>query len=177
MSAPRARRIGLLALIAILGLVVVGSLPASPPAGGGGQGNGPDSRLAPHVPGELLVKFKEQAGPNERASVRAQLNAQKVRVTGNKLLRKTYFHHTGYIGSERFIPLRDRMQQHPAETVRGVIWGMLPHNRLGRQMIRKLKVYAGAEHPHQAQRPIPYKLGLHGKGFPAQEAADGAEEA
>jgi ribosomal protein L13 len=54
---------------------------------------------------------------------------------------------------------------------------MLPHNRLGRQMVRKLKVYPGAEHPHEAQRPIPYKLGLHGKGFPAQADAGGAKEA
>ena len=79
MSAPRAKRIGLCALIAILGLVVVGSLPASPPPGGQGQGNGqPGNRYAPFVPGELLVKFKVEAGPNERANARAHLNAQKV---------------------------------------------------------------------------------------------------
>jgi large subunit ribosomal protein L13 len=97
------------------------------------------------------------------------VNASKVRTTGKKLWKKTYFRHSGYVGSERHIPLRDRMEKHPDEVIRDAVWGMIPHTRLGRQMIRKLKVYADAGHPHEAQQPIPYKLGLHGKGFPGQD--------
>jgi len=80
MSPPNLRRIGLCAWIAILALVVYGSLPASPPAGGGGQGNGqPGARYAPYVPGEVLVQFRAEVGTNERAGALAQFNAQKVR--------------------------------------------------------------------------------------------------
>ncbi len=101
-------------------------------------------------------------------------NASKVRTTGKKLLKKTYFRHSGYIGGERYTGLRDRLERDPDELIRDVVKGMLPHNRLGRQMIKKLKVYPGTEHPHEAQRPIPYKPGLHGKGFPGQAESEEA---
>jgi large subunit ribosomal protein L13 len=102
-------------------------------------------------------------------------NAARVRTTGKKLLKKTYFRHSGYMGGQRYTGMRERMEQDPAEVVRDAIWGMLPHTRLGRKMIRKLKIYAGPEHPHTAQQPIPYRLGLHGRGFPGQ--AETAEPA
>lgn len=98
------------------------------------------------------------------------VNAEKVRLTGRKLDRKTYFTHTGYMGSGKVTTLRARMEADPAEVVRDAIWGMIPHNRLGRQMIRKLKVYTGSQHPHEAQQPIPIQLGLHGRGYPGQES-------
>ncbi|MCK4415415.1 MAG: 50S ribosomal protein L13 [Candidatus Eisenbacteria sp.] len=96
-------------------------------------------------------------------------NAEKIRVTGRKMDRKTYFHHTGYMGGGRTITLRRRLEKEPPEVIRAAVRGMLPHTRLGRQMLRKLKVYAGTDHPHEAQQPIPLKLGLHGRGYPGQE--------
>ncbi len=104
------------------------------------------------------------------------INAKGIRTTGRKINQKTYFRHSGYIGGTTYVPLKDRMQKDPDEVIRDAVKGMLPHNRLGRQMIRKLKVYAGTEHPHEAQRPIPYKPGLHGKGFPAQAQEDSPTE-
>jgi large subunit ribosomal protein L13 len=99
------------------------------------------------------------------------VNAEKIRLTGKKLDTRTYFHHTGWLGSGSTVTLRQRMVKEPAEVVRDAIWGMLPHNPLGRQMIRKLKVYVGGAHPHEAQNPIPIQLGLHGRGYPGQTSA------
>ncbi len=135
-------------------------------------------RLASEVAALLRGKWKPDFTPHlDVGDHVVVLNAAKVRLTGAKLIKKTYFRHSGYIGSERFVGLRERLDREPAELLRGAVRGMLPHNRLGRQMVRKLKIYAGTEHPHAAQRPIPYKLGLHGKGFPAQAAGGGAKEA
>ncbi len=86
------------------------------------------------------------------------VNASKVRVTGRKLENKTYFRHTGYIGGVKIATLAKRMEKHPAEVIRDAVWGMLPKGPLGRQMIRKLKIYDGAEHPHEAQQVIPHRL-------------------
>lgn len=97
------------------------------------------------------------------------VNAARVRVTGRKLENKYYFRHTGYPGGVKHSTLSVRMQQDPAEVVRDAITGMLPRGPLGRQMGRKLKVYAGAEHPHEAQQPVPYELGHAGKGVPKSE--------
>jgi large subunit ribosomal protein L13 len=97
------------------------------------------------------------------------INAEKVRLTGRKVERKTYFTHTGYLGSGKMTTMRARMEANAGEVVRDAIWGMIPHTRLGRQMIRKLKIYIGPQHPHEAQKPIPIQLGLHGKGYPGQE--------
>ena len=94
------------------------------------------------------------------------LNASKIRVTGRKLEQKEYFHHTGYPGGGRTRLLAHRMKIDPDEVVRDAIKGMLPKGPLGRQMLRKLKVYAGPKHPHEAQNPIPFELGGHGKTMP-----------
>ncbi len=135
-------------------------------------------RLASEVAALLRGKWKPHYAPNLDVGDHViVLNAAKVRTTGNKPIKKTYFRHSGYIGGTRYTTLRDRLQRDPAEVIRDSVRGMLPRSRLGRQMIRKLKVYAGDEHPHVAQRPIPYKTGLHGKGFPAQERTGGGEEA
>ncbi len=82
------------------------------------------------------------------------VNADKVRITSDKLLTKIKYRHSGYPGGFKQIPFGRLMEQNAAETVRQVIKGMLPHNSLGRQMGRKLKVYAGVEHPHTAQQPV-----------------------
>ena len=78
-------------------------------------------------------------------------NAAKVRVTGRKLLQKTYYRHTGYIGHLREFLLRDMLEKHPERVIQLAVKGMLPRNTLGREMLKRLKVYAGDSHPHQAQ--------------------------
>lgn len=81
------------------------------------------------------------------------INAEKVRLTGNKLRDKKFIYHTGYIGGLKSFDYRILMQNRPERAVETAVKGMIPHNRLGRQIIKKLKVYRGAEHPHQAQKP------------------------
>jgi large subunit ribosomal protein L13 len=83
------------------------------------------------------------------------LNAEKVRVTGRKLLQKMYYRHSGYVGNLKTMILRDMLQQHPERVIQLAVKGMLPRNHQGRQMLRRLKVYVGDHHPHEAQaRPI-----------------------
>ncbi|MFN3786375.1 MAG: 50S ribosomal protein L13, partial [Thiothrix sp.] len=81
------------------------------------------------------------------------INADKVAVTGNKAKDKTYYHHTGYIGNMRAFTFEKMQQRAPGRVIEIAVKGMLPKNPLGRAMYRKLKVYAGAEHNHQAQQP------------------------
>lgn len=81
------------------------------------------------------------------------VNADKIRVTGKKLDQKVYYRHSGYPGGLKSVNLRRQLAQHPTRVIRSAVWGMLPHNRLGRAMFKKLRVYAGGEHPHEAQSP------------------------
>lgn len=83
------------------------------------------------------------------------INADKVRVTGNKEDQKKYMFYTGWMGNAYYRSVRDMRQRKPAFLVEHAVKGMLPRNKLGRQMIKKLKVYAGADHPHEAQNPHP----------------------
>jgi large subunit ribosomal protein L13 len=87
------------------------------------------------------------------------INAEKILLTGRKREKKTYFRHTLYPGGAHFIALSTRMKSEPDRVVEESIRRMLPRNRLGRAMVRKLKVYAGPEHPHEAQRPEALDLG------------------
>jgi large subunit ribosomal protein L13 len=86
------------------------------------------------------------------------VNAEKVRVTGRKLDQKVYYQYSGYPGGIRSTKLRDQLAKHPERVLEAAVRGMLPKNRLGRRMIKKLKVYAGGSHPHQAQQPKPLEL-------------------
>lgn len=86
------------------------------------------------------------------------VNAEKVRLTGNKEENKTFFRHTGYPGGTRFTSLKELRSTRPEDVIVRAVKGMLPHNRLGRQLIKKLKVYRGTEHPHQAQQPETWNL-------------------
>jgi large subunit ribosomal protein L13 len=86
------------------------------------------------------------------------INAEKVRVTGKKDVQKSYMSFSGYVGGHKSETFRDRQRRHPELLLEKAIWGMVPHNRLGRRIITKLKVYAGAEHPHEAQNPEPLTL-------------------
>ena len=81
------------------------------------------------------------------------VNAEKVKLTGNKLADKKYYHHTGFPGGIRSITAEKLIEKKPEELIKKAVKGMLPKNKLGRQMIKKLKVYSGGEHPHSAQQP------------------------
>jgi len=86
------------------------------------------------------------------------INADKVRVTGKRLDQKIYYRHSGYMGGLKAVPLRRMLETHPERVIEHAVKGMLPKTRLGRQMYKKLKVYASPDHPHQAQKPQPLEL-------------------
>jgi large subunit ribosomal protein L13 len=98
------------------------------------------------------------------------VNASRVRLTGRKLEDKYYYRHTGYPGGARTTSLSVRMATDPGEVIRDAVKGMLPKGPLGRQMIRKVRIYNGPAHEQAAQKPIPYPLGKAGKGVPAAAA-------
>ena len=85
-------------------------------------------------------------------------NIKKIKVTGKKMKQKIYYHHSGYPGGLKVTIYEDMIKKHPEAILEHAIKGMLPKNRLGRQMFKKLKVYAGAQHPHDAQHPEPLEL-------------------
>ena len=87
------------------------------------------------------------------------INADKVKLTGNKWENKTYYSHSGYPGGLKQIKARELLDKHPEQLMKLAVKGMLPKNKLGRRMLKKLKVYAGSDHPHQAQKPEPLVLG------------------
>ncbi len=87
------------------------------------------------------------------------VNAEKIAVTGSKELTKTYYRHSGYPGGLSEMSLSEMREKHPERIIQAAVRGMLPKNRLGRQMMSKLKVYAGPDHPHAAQRPEPLQIG------------------
>lgn len=86
------------------------------------------------------------------------INADKVRLTGNKLEKKNYTYHTGFPGGLKSQPYRIAMNEKPVTLVTKAIWGMLPKSRLGRQMLKKLRVYKGERHPHTGQKPVPFEV-------------------
>jgi len=86
------------------------------------------------------------------------VNADQVRVTGRKLDQKMYYRHSGYPGGLKEVSLRRMLKEHPTRVIEHAVRGMLPKNRLGRKMVKKLKVYAGPAHPHEAQQPKPLEL-------------------
>lgn len=111
-------------------------------------------RLATKVASILRGKHKPMFTPHlDVGDYVVVVNAEKVALTGNKADQKTYFRHSGYMGNEKHIPFRRMIERHPDRVIELAIKGMLPKNTLGRHMRRKLKVYAGAEHPHQGQQP------------------------
>jgi large subunit ribosomal protein L13 len=116
-------------------------------------------RLAVRIATVLRGKHKAQFTPSlDTGDFVIVINADKVELTGRKRLQKSYTHHTGYMGGLREIPFERMIATHPERVIRFAVEGMLPHNRIGRAMLRKLKVYAGPEHPHQSQNPKPLEL-------------------
>jgi large subunit ribosomal protein L13 len=85
------------------------------------------------------------------------INAEKITLTGKKMKEKVYYHHTGYPGGIKETTAEKLLVKKPTEIIRMAVKGMLPKNSLGRQMLRKLKIYAGPNHPHEAQKPIPFE--------------------
>ncbi len=86
------------------------------------------------------------------------INADKIALTGNKLEQKRAYRHSGYPGGLRAVGYAELMEKHPERAVEKAVRGMLPKNSLGRKTLRKLKVYAGPDHPHQAQQPVPFEI-------------------
>jgi large subunit ribosomal protein L13 len=116
-------------------------------------------RLASTVATVLRGKHKPIYSPSvDCGDYVIVLNADKVAVTGKRLEQKRYYRHSLYIGGLKEISLRDQLQQHPERVIESAVRGMLPKNALGRKMFKKLKVYAGGEHPHAAQLPQPMEL-------------------
>ena len=116
-----------------------------------GQGIG---RLATQIAGYLLGKHKPIYTPGvEMGDFVVVINASRLQITGKRLDEKNYYHHSNYPGGLRTTNLRDQMKVHPDRVIRAAVWGMLPHNKLGRQLIKNLKIFAGPEHKHEAQNP------------------------
>jgi large subunit ribosomal protein L13 len=115
-------------------------------------------RLATRIASILRGKHKPIFTPSmDTGDFVIVVNAAQVTVTGNKLTEKFYYRYSGYPGGLTAISLRDQLVKHPDRVIEHAVWGMLPHNRLGRAMLKKLKVYGGPEHPHQAQNPVELK--------------------
>ena len=117
-------------------------------------------RLATKIASLLLGKHKPTFTPGvELGDWVIVINAQKITVTGTKtstkLTSKMYHHHSGYPGGLKSVNLRDQLLVHPDRVIRTAVWGMLPHNKMGRHIIKRLRIYGGAEHPHGPQNPKP----------------------
>ncbi|MEE9397142.1 MAG: 50S ribosomal protein L13 [Methylococcales bacterium] len=111
-------------------------------------------RLSAQIAHRLRGKHKPEYTPNvDTGDYIVVVNAEKVRVTGNKEKDKIYYHHTGYIGNMKSISLGKMRKTHPERIIEKAVKGMMPRNSLGRAMYKKLKVYAGPEHKHQSQQP------------------------
>lgn len=118
-----------------------------------GQGIG---RLATQIAGYLMGKHKATFTPGvDMGDVVVVINASKLEITEKRLDDKKYYKHSNYPGGLKTIVLRDQMKNHPDRVINSAVWGMLPHNRLGRVLLKRLKVYGGSEHPHIAQNPKP----------------------
>ena len=113
-------------------------------------------RLASTIAVRLMGKDKPIWSPHvDTGDFVVVINAEKIRVTGKKLAEKMYYRHSGYPGGLRKETLSSLMQKSPETVIRHAVKGMLPHNKLGARILKKLKVYRGTEHPHQAQQPVP----------------------
>lgn len=113
-------------------------------------------RLASEIAKVLKGKHKPIYAPHlDTGDFVIVINAEKVHVTGKKMDQKMYHRHSGYPGGLTSITLREQLKRHPTRVIQSAVKGMLPHNRLGRAMLKKLKVYAGDVHPHEAQKPKP----------------------
>ena len=113
-------------------------------------------RVATKIAMVLLGKNKPTYTPGvDTGDFVVVVNASYIRVTGNRLTEKIYHSHSGYPGGLKSISLRDQIRKYPDRVIRAAVWGMLPHNKMGRKLIKKLHIYGGSQHPHGAQAPKP----------------------
>jgi large subunit ribosomal protein L13 len=118
-----------------------------------GQGVG---RLATQIAAYLLGKHKPTYTPGvDMGDVVVVINVAELSITNKRLDEKEYNHHSGYPGGLKTVGMREQMRVHPERVIFAAVWGMIPHNRMGRSIIKRLKIYAGSEHPHAAQNPKP----------------------
>ncbi len=116
-------------------------------------------RLSTEIARRLRGKHKPEYTPHvDTGDYIVVVNAEKIRVTGNKLKDKIYHHHTGYIGNLKSVPLEKLLEEHPERALEKAVKGMLPRGPVGRKMFSKLRVFAGPEHPHTAQQPVPLEI-------------------
>jgi large subunit ribosomal protein L13 len=116
-------------------------------------------RLASEIARRLKGKHKPIFTPHvDTGDYVVVINAEKVAVTGNKLKDKMYHHHTGYVGNLKSISLEKQLRKAPERVIETAVRGMLPRNPLGRSMMKKLRIFAGPEHTHQAQQPKPLEI-------------------
>lgn len=116
-------------------------------------------RLASQVAQILRGKHKPTYTPHmDMGDYVVIINAEKVRITGKKSEAKTYFRHTGYPGGQKFTSYKEMMGKYPERIIVNAVKGMVPHNPLGREVMKKLKVYVGTEHQHEAQKPKPLEI-------------------
>jgi len=116
-------------------------------------------RLATEISVLLRGKAKPQFAPFiDMGDFVVVINAEKIQVTGRKLEQKKYYSHTGYPGGIKEKTLNELMDTNPEEVLRKAVWGMIPKNKLGRKIHKKLKVYRGPNHPHEAQNPEEYQF-------------------
>lgn len=112
-------------------------------------------RLATQLAHYLLGKHKPSYTPGvEMGDYVIVVNAGSLALTNKRLDEKVYYSHSNYPGGLKSVGLRQQLKNHPDRVIRAAVWGMLPHNKVGRRLIKKLKIYAGSEHPHTAQNPI-----------------------
>lgn len=113
-------------------------------------------RLATKIAHILLGKHKPTFSPGVMmGDYVVVVNAQQLSIAAKRLDEKNYYKHSNYPGGLRTVNMRDQMQMHPDRVIREAVWGMLPHNKVGRRLIKRLRIFAGAEHDHQAQQPNP----------------------
>jgi len=116
-------------------------------------------RLSTEIARRLRGKHKVEYTPHvDTGDYIVVVNAETIRVTGNKLKDKMYHHHTGYVGNLKSVPLEKLLDEHPERVIEKAVKGMMPRGPLGRQMFSKLRVFAGPEHTHAAQQPIPLEV-------------------
>lgn len=116
-------------------------------------------RLAVKVANALRGKDKPTYTPHvDTGDSIVIINAEKIKLTGNKMDNKIYYHHTGYIGHLKSVTAGELMKKHPERVLEKAVYGMLPGNKLRKIFMSKLKIYAGPEHPHAAQKPVPMEI-------------------
>jgi large subunit ribosomal protein L13 len=118
-------------------------------------------RLASRIATVLLGKDKPTFTPGVNPGVHVVVvNCEGVRTTGKKMDEKFYYRYSGYPSGLKSTSLRQQLEKHPDRVLTSAVWGMLPHNKFGRQLLKNLKIYAGPEHPHQAQNPQPLTISI-----------------